>query len=465
MKEFMNENFLLNSELAIELYHNHAKKMPIFDFHNHLSAKEIYEDIHYDNISDLWLSGDHYKWRAMRAMGIDEKWITGKSDPYTKYTYYVKTVQNAIGNPLYHWTHLELQRYFNITLPLSPKTQDEIWKQTNKILQDEKMTTRHLLKMQNVVALCTTDDPIDDLHYHQLLKEEKCFKVLPTFRPDQVVNIEKESFTPYIHQLENTVGYSIHSLHQLEQALTERIEYFKEVGCLVSDHSLETAFFSKTTKENVEIIFQKRLSGENLSEQEIAAYKGHLLTFLGKQYHDHQIVMQFHIGALRNNAQRRFDTLGADTGFDSMNDFNYAASLSHLLNEMDKTNQLPRIVLYCLNSKDNEMLISMAGNFQDDSCIGKVQFGVPWWFNDHKYGMERQLEQLAAIGLLAPFIGMLTDSRSFLSFPRHEYFRRILCNKIASWVENGEYPCDKEYLGELIENICFNNAKNYFRLK
>lgn len=466
MKAFMDENFLLDNDTAIKLYHEHAKKMPIFDFHNHLSAKEIYENIHYDNISDLWLSGDHYKWRAMRAMGIDEKWITGKSDPYTKYTYYVKTIQNAIGNPLYHWTHLELQRYFNIHTPLIPKTQDQIWQEANKVLADPKVTTRYLLEKQNVVALCTTDDPIDDLKYHRLLQEEgSSIKVLPTFRPDAIVSIEKESFKDYLDKLSKVVGYPVNSIDTIEKALIERIDYFKSIGCLVSDHSLETPFYKDSTKEEVETILHKRLQNLPLTNEDIQIYKGYLLTFLGKQYHQHEIVMQFHIGALRNNSKRRFNILGPDTGLDSMNDFNYASMIGGLLNAMDETNELPRVVLYCLNAKDNEMLISMAGNFQDDSCLGKVQFGVPWWFNDHKLGMERQLDQLASIGLLSPFIGMLTDSRSFLSFPRHEYFRRILCNKIATWIENGEYPYDEEYLGQLIENICFNNAKNFFQLK
>lgn len=464
MKQFMDENFLLTTKTAQNLYHNYASQMPIFDFHNHLSAKEIYDDISYDNLTQLWLGGDHYKWRVLRAMGVDEKYITGDGDDYTKYLHYASTVQNLIGNPLYHWTHLELQRYFNINTPLNPKTANEIWTQANEKLT-HNMTTRQLLEMQNVTALCTTDDPIDDLTYHKKLRDENYkIKVLPTFRPDQTINIEKETFIDYIKKFENIVNFKIESIDDLEKALTMRIEYFKTVGCLGSDHSIENHFFAPATKEEVNTILIKRLNNQPLTSTELKQYKGYLFTFLGKQYTKHNMVMQLHIGAIRNNSTRRFKTIGADSGFDSMNDFNYASELSSLLDAMDITNELPKVVLYCLNPKDNAMLISMAGNFNDAPTQGKVQFGVPWWFNDHKKGMEEHIDALSSMGVLPVFIGMLTDSRSFLSFTRHEYFRRILCNKIGNLVENGEYPNDEEYLGQLVQNISFNNAKNYFNL-
>lgn len=465
MKTFMDQDFLLNTKTAQHLYHQYASSMPIFDFHNHLSAKEIYENIQYQNLTELWLSGDHYKWRVLRAIGIDESYITGKQEDYLKFEKYASIMPYLIGNPLYHWTHLELQRYFNITTPLNLKTAPEIWQKANEQLKHH-MTTRELLKRQNVVALCTTDDPIDPLTYHQKLKEENFdIQVLPTFRPDQVLNIEKESFVEYLQQFEQCVGFKIKEIKDLEQALILRIEYFKSMGCLVSDHSLENHFYAPATLQEVNDILIKRLSGETLLPHEIMQYKGYILSFLGKQYHEHQMVMQLHIGALRNNSKRRFETLGADTGFDSMNDFNYAPQLSELLNSMDMTNQLPKVVLYNLNPKDNAMLITMAGNFNDAPNRGKVQFGVPWWFNDHQKGMKEHLEALASMGVLSVFIGMLTDSRSFLSFTRHEYFRRILCNYIGELVENGEYFDDEEFLGELVQNICFNNAKNYFGLK
>jgi len=462
----MDQNFLLKTETAKQLYHNHAKSMPIFDFHNHLSAKEIYDDLCYDNMSQIWLSGDHYKWRTMRAMGLPEAFITGKEvDPYEKFLKWADTVEHAIGNPVYHWTHLELQRYFNIEEPLSLKTAESIWNTCNAMLKTKEFSVRNLLRKQQVKALCTTDDPIDDLEYHKKLKAEGFeIKVLPTFRPDRAVTLEKPDFLEYIKLLGDKTNKTLTSVDMVLEALYERLEYFVEAGCLVTDHSLEYNIYQSGTTEEVNEIYRRKLSGGDITPEEYSKYRGYILSNLGKKYAGHGLVMQLHIGALRNNSRRMFASVGADAGFDSLNDMDYAPELSGLLDSMDQTNELPKTVLYCLNPKDNEMLAAMAGNFQSEGAKGKVQFGTAWWFNDHKPGMERQMEALSSMGMISTFIGMLTDSRSFLSFPRHEYFRRILCNMIGTWVEDGEYPENMEFLGMLVENICFNNAVVYFGL-
>lgn len=466
MKSFMDDNFLLNTETAKTLYHNYAKNMPIFDFHNHLSAQEIYENTQYDNITQAWLGGDHYKWRAMRTYGFPESMITGKeSTDYDKFKAWAETIENAIGNPLYHWTHLELQRYFGVTKPLSTASCEEIWNTCNEKLKSEQFTVRNLLKMQNVKALCTTNDPIEDLEYHKKLQEEGFeIKVLPTFRPDKAVLIGKEGYESYIASLEQASGITITSLPQLKKALEKRLEFFISIGCVITDHSLEGMIFEPCTDEEANEIFCKRMKGESLSFEERRKFQGNLLVSLGKLYKSKNMAMQLHIGALRNNSTRMFQKLGADTGFDCIDDFIYAPELSALLNEMDKTDELPKTILYCLNQRDYEILACMCGNFQSSPYKGKVQFGTAWWFCDNKRGMEEQMDVLATLGLLSVFIGMLTDSRSFLSFPRHEYFRRILCNLIGTWVENGEYPSDMEYLAKLVENISYNNSVNYLGL-
>ena len=464
---FIHEDFILSGKTAKILYHQHAEKMPIIDFHNHLNPKEIYENKCYDNIADVWLSGDHYKWRLMRAYGVPERFITGDGEPYEKFMAWAETIPHAIGNPLYHWTHLELKRYFDIDMTLSPTTAKEIWDICNAKLQTSQYSIQNLLRMQNVQVLCTTDDPIDTLEYHQKLKEDGYdIQVLPTFRPEKAIGIEKEGFKDYITQLEQIYGHSITSVSKLLDALKARLSYFIECGCRVSDHSLENNFFAPATLDEVDTIYQKRLNGATLTEEECAQFHGYLLSELGREYAQKGIVMQLHIGALRNNSTRMYHNLGPDTGLDSMNDFNYAPQLSALLNAMDETNELPKTVLYYLNSKDADMLSSMAGNFQsnDTGIKGKVQLGSAWWFGDHKPGMEHQLEALSNKGLLSTFIGMLTDSRCFLSFPRHEYFRRILCNQIGNLVDCGEYPNDIDFLGTVVENICCNNAKEYFNL-
>ena len=463
MKKFMDKDFLLETETAKVLYHDHAAKMPICDFHNHLNVQEIYEDKVFNDIGEIWLGGDHYKWRALRTNGIKEEYVTGKEVSFQeKFSKWAETIPYTFGNPLYHWTHLELQRYFGIEEPLSPKTEKEIYEKCNQMLNTKEFSVRNLLRMMNITVLCSTDDPADDLRYHKALKEDGFeIQVLPTFRPDKALGIDKADFAEYIAKLSEVVGYEIDSIETLKKALEERINYFAEVGCRVSDHGLDENLYIKASEE-VDAIFKKALAGEKLTAEEIKKFKGNVLVFLGSHYHKRNWTMQLHIGAVRNNSTRMFEKLGPDAGFDSIDDICYAKELSALLNAMDYNAELPKTILYCLNAKDNEMLASMAGNFQDGSCKGKVQFGAAWWFLDQKRGMEAQLDVLSQIGLLSAFVGMLTDSRSFLSFPRHEYFRRILCNYIGNLVENGEYPADMEFLGQMVENICYNNAMEYF---
>lgn len=467
MNTIIHDDFLLKTETAKELFHQSAKTAPIIDFHNHLNPQDIYEDRCYDNLSEVWLGGDHYKWRAMRANGVPEELITGDGDPYKKFLAWADTIQNCIGNPLYHWTHLELKRYFGIDDALTPETAPAIWEKCNVLLKTPEYSIRNLLKMQNVEVLCTTDDPIDDLKWHKKLAEEGFeIQVLPTFRPGRALDIEKNDFANYIALLGERTDLEMHSLNDVLQALKKCLTYFIEAGCRVTDHSLESDFFLPASYEEADHIYQKRMRGETLSLEETAKYRGFILTELGREYSRNNLVMQFHIGAIRNNSLRMFQHLGADTGFDSLNDFNYAPQLSALLNAMDLTEELPKTVLYYLNPKDADMLAAMTGNYQSNTqnIRGKVQLGSAWWFCDHKRGMERQMNALADTGLISTFIGMLTDSRSFLSFPRHEYFRRILCNLIGSWVEDGEYPADMPYLNTLIRNICYTNAKQYFQL-
>ncbi|MFQ9015494.1 MAG: glucuronate isomerase [Lacrimispora saccharolytica] len=466
MKNFMDSDFLLQTDTAKMLYHDAAETMPIFDYHNHLNQKAILEDSQMDNLTQVWLGGDHYKWRAMRAMGIPEELITGNGSDYDKFLAWARTIENSIGNPLYHWTHLELQRYFGITAPLSEATAKQIWDSANEQMRSKEFSVRNLILRQNVKYMCTTDDPADDLEAHKALKNENfgC-TVLPTFRPEKAMAIEKPGYADYIAKLSEVSGVDIKNVDDLMKALEKRMDYFISVGCVVTDHSLEGCFYQPATVEDVDRVMKKRLEGEELTAAECGMYKGYVMIALGKMYARKNIVMQLHIGALRNNSSRQLAAIGVDSGFDSMDDIKYASYLSTMLNEMDKENLLPKTVLYSLNPNDNEMLASMAGNFQGGGIRGKMQFGTAWWFNDHKPGMEAQLTVLSSIGLLSPFIGMLTDSRSFLSFPRHEYFRRILCNVVGNWVENGEYPNHPDFLKEMINNISYNNAYNYFFTK
>lgn len=466
MKPFMDEDFLLSNDTAKELFHQHAENMPIFDFHNHLNVKEIYEDRQFDNIGQVWLEGDHYKWRALRANAVEERLVTGDASWKEKFDCWAKTIPETFGNPLYHWTHLELKRYFGIDELLSPKTGDGIYQAANGYLIQKEYSVRNLLRKMKVTALCTTDDPADDLKYHRLLKEEGFeIKVLPTFRPDRAFQTDKPDFADYIKILGESAGIEIYGIEDLMEALLKRAAYFNDAGCRVSDHGLDGHIYELCSREEAGAIFKKALENTPLSSGEKRQYKGYLLSALGRIYSGFGWVMQLHIGAIRNNSQRMFEQLGPDTGFDSIDDPVYAGQLKGLLSGMDYTKELPKTILYCLSSKDFEMLAGMAGNFQDGSCKGKVQLGAAWWFLDQKRGMEAQLDVLAQIGMLSGFVGMLTDSRSFLSFPRHEYFRRILCNYIGGVVENGEYPADLEFLGTMIENICYHNAVSYFGLE
>ncbi len=462
MKEFLGTDFLLDSPAARELYFGYAEKMPIYDFHCHLNPKEIYEDKQYRSLTEVWLGGDHYKWRLMREFGVDEKYVTGDATDEEKFRKYAETMQYAIGNPIYSWTHLELRRFFGINDVLSLATADKVYAEANSRLGE--LTARKLIKMSNVTALCTTDDPVDNLEYHILIAEDESFDVTvrPSYRPDKAMKIDQPTFLPWIDQLSAVVGYKIDSFATLKKALNERAYFFDKVGCVCSDHGLDTFEYLPATDEECEKIFAKAIAGEKLSADEVEQYKGALLIALGKIYNELGWVQQYHIGALRNNSRRMFKQLGPDTGYDSIGDGNFAPKLSAVLSALDESGELPKTVLYCLNPRDNETLATMMNCFQDGKIRGKIQFGSGWWFNDQKDGMEKQMETLMQVGLISQFVGMLTDSRSFLSYTRHEYFRRILCSKIGALLENGEYPYDIPFVGKIIEDICYNNAINYF---
>lgn len=461
MKEFLGKDFLLENATAIKLYEGYAKEQPIFDFHCHLNPQEIYEDKKYRSLTEVWLGGDHYKWRLLREMGVSEDYITGNRSDKEKFDKYAEVIPYSIGNPLYQWTHLELKRYFGIDEILSLKTADKIYQEANKKL--ETLTARKLITNNNVKIIFTTDDPIDDLKYHKLLANDDSFdvKVLPAFRPDKAINIDRATFLPYIDSLSKVVDYPINSIFDLTKALEERIDYFNNVGCVCSDHALDTVVYQEADENEVNAIFIKAKK-EKLNSNEIAKYKSYILTFLGKEYHKRNWVQQYHIGALRSVSSRYFQLLGPDTGFDATYDEPVAYALSKLLDSQDKTNQLPKTILYCLNNADNQTLATLMNCFQGDECEGKIQFGSAWWFNDQKDGMEKQIEMLSQVGLLSKFVGMLTDSRSFLSYTRHEYFRRLLCNKLGTLIEKGEYPNDIAFVGQVVSDICYNNAVKYF---
>lgn len=464
-KAFMDDNFLLENETARMLYHDYAKQMPIIDYHCHLSPQEIYENKTYKTITEVWLYGDHYKWRAMRSNGIDEKYITGDASDYEKFLAYAKTLPEAIGNPLYHWSHLELKRYFDVDEVLNEQTAPAIWEKVNAKLSGEGFGARDFIQKSDVRVICTTDDPVDSLEYHIKLKEDSSFdvKVLPSFRPDKGLEINRETFLPWIQQLAEVSGIQIREFSDFLAALKSRVEFFHEVGCRVSDHALDYVPYAEATEEEVSAIFAKALSGEKVSLEEEQKHKTYTLIFLGKLYAEHDWAMQYHMNASRNNNYRMFKTLGPDTGFDSMSDSAIAIPLTGLLSELDKEAKLPRTILYSLNPAHNHVIGALIGSYQGGGIPGKMQFGSGWWFNDTKAGMIAQMTTLADLGLLGRFVGMLTDSRSFLSYTRHEYFRRILCNLIGEWVENGEYPADRELLGRIVQNISYNNAKEYFK--
>ncbi|SDN05695.1 D-glucuronate isomerase [Fictibacillus solisalsi] len=467
MAKFMDENFLLKNDIAVTLYHDYASEMPIIDYHCHLSPKEIYENKTFKNITDAWLSGDHYKWRVMRENGISEEFVTGDAPDYEKFLAWSRTVPMAIGNPLYNWTHLELQRFFGIYDILNEKSAPQIWEKTNELLGSGSFGARDLIVKSNVKVICTTDDPTDSLEYHSLLKDEADFPVsiLPGFRPDKGLEINRDSYLPWVEKLAESAERSIETYDEFLEALESRVRFFHSLGGRVSDHAIDSMGFEEAGKEEVAEIFANRLSGGTVSFQEEIKYKTYTLRFLGELYAELDWAMQFHINALRNNNSRMFKTIGPDTGFDAMNDEGIAKPLVQLLDSLDANNKLPKTILYSLNPNDNYVIASMINSFQDGVTPGKIQHGTAWWFNDTKDGMLAQMKALSNVGLFSRFIGMLTDSRSFLSYTRHEYFRRIVCNLIGEWVEDGEVPEDLELLGSIVQGISYNNAKEYFQFQ
>ncbi|WP_442587574.1 glucuronate isomerase [Pedobacter sp. AW31-3R] len=464
MKNFIDENFLLNSKSAEILYHEYAKDMPIIDYHCHLPQDQIATDKNFENLTQVWLYGDHYKWRAMRANGVDESYITGNKSDWEKFEKWAETVPYTLRNPLYHWTHLELQRYFDVYDILSPATARKIYDECTAKLQTPEYSVRNLLKKMNVVTVATTDDPIDDLAYHQQLKEEGFeIKVLPAFRPDKAMNADNlTALNAYIGKLEAVYGTPINDYETYLLALKSRHDYFHANGCALSDHGLEQLYATAYTQEEVAAIFAKIRSGASLTPTEILQFKSAMLVEFAEWDHEKGWVQQYHIGALRDNNSRMLKNLGPDTGLDSIGDFPQGAALSKFLNKLDTDNKLTKTIIYNLNPADNELIATMIGNFNDGTIAGKIQYGSAWWFLDQKDGMIKQINALSNMGLLSRFVGMLTDSRSFLSFPRHEYFRRILCNLLAEDIENGELPNDMEWIGKIVQDICYNNAKSYF---
>lgn len=464
MKDFLDDNFLLQTKTAEYLYHNYAANMPIIDYHCHLIPQQIAENKKFDNITQPWLYDDYYKWRAMRTNGVDERYCTGDASDKEKFEKWAETVPYTLRNPLYHWTHLELKRYFGVNDLLSEKTAREIYGKTSEILQSDEYRVKGLLRLMKVELVCTTDDPVDSLKYHQqIAKQGGDLKVIPAWRPDKTMAVEvPASYNEYIDSLSEASGIEISSYFTLLEAIKDRHDYFHANGCRLSDHGLEHFFAEDYTEEEVCIIFKKVRIGILLNETEILKFKSALLFDLALMDHEKGWTQQFHIGALRNNNSRLFNLLGPDTGFDSIGDWDNARSMSKFLDRLDKTDQLAKTILYNINPGENEIMATMISNFQDGSVPGKIQWGSASWFLDQKDGMEKQMNALSSLGLLSRFVGMLTDSRSFLSFPRHEYFRRILCNLFGNDVENGLIPNDKKLLGQMVEDICYNNAKEYF---
>ncbi len=464
MKKFMGKNFLLETKTAKKLYHNHAAKMPIFDYHCHISPKEIADDKQFENITQIWLYGDHYKWRGMRTNGVDEKYCTGNASDWEKFEKWAETVQHTFRNPLFHWTHLELKAFFGIDKILSPETAKEIWDECNAKLQTPEYSCRNIIRMANVHTICTTDDPVDSLEYHQQIKADGFdVNVLPAWRPDKAMAVENaKTYNAYVDQLGEASDVEIKTFVDFMDALDNRHQFFHNNGCRLSDHGLETIIAEDYTEDEISKIFSKIRRGGSLDTLEIAKFKSAMLYEFGIMDHSRGWTQQFHLGAIRNNSTRLFNKLGADVGLDSIGDFEIAKPLSKLLDRLDMENQLSQTIIYNLNPRDNELIGTMIGNFQDGSVPGKMQFGSGWWFLDQKDGMEKQINALSNLGLLSRFVGMLTDSRSFLSYTRHEYFRRTLCNLIGKDVESGQLPNDMEKLGEMVENISFNNAKAYF---
>lgn len=462
-KEFMGKDFLLENKPAVKMFEA-ADKMPIFDWHCHLSPKEIYENKKPSDIAELWLAGDHYKWRAMRSCGVDEKYITGDSTGYEKFKAFAGCMPYLIGNPMYHWCHLELRRYFGIEDILGPDTADEIWNKANAAIEAGGFTPRELIAKSNVTHLCTTDDPADTLEYHKLIRDENRFscKVLPAFRPDKALGIEMPAFVGWIDAFEKTIGRKVETFTQLCEALKERIDFFASFGCRASDHAFAYIPYETSDGEELDRIFKSGKAGDCISVLDSDKYKTALLRFLAAEYSKRGWVMELHIGPMRNNNAKMFKSIGPDAGFDSLDDQMIARQLSRFLDSLAVEDKLPRTVLFTLNPKDNYVLGSMIGNFQTSEAESKIQFGSAWWFNDNIDGMREQMKALGNLGALGKFVGMVTDSRSFLSYPRHEYFRRIACNLMGEMVENGLYPNDEKMLCKLAEDISYNNGIKYF---
>ena len=464
MQNFMDENFLLTTDFARTLYHAHAASMPIVDYHCHINPQEIYENRRFDNITQVWLGGDHYKWRVMRACGVDEECITGNASDWEKFFAWASSLPRAVGNPLYHWTHLELKRYFGYNGVLNEHTAQEVWDLCNKKLACEELRVRGIIDSSNVRLICTTDDPIDSLIWHErIAADETCrVRVLPAWRPDKAINIQKSEFVSYIKKLEEAANVKIDSFAALKEALCKRLDYFAAHGCCASDHGIDAIVFAPASEQEVDAIFRRAMAGETVEEADVLRYQSAMLVFLGREYAKRSWVMQLHYGALRNANTRMFERLGPDTGYDCINTPDTARALVALLDELEKTNELPRTILYSLNPEDNAMLTTAMGCFQHAGVRNYVQHGSAWWFNDTRRGMRRQLENLADSSVLGNFVGMLTDSRSFLSYTRHEYFRRVLCQLLGEWVEAGEYPADEAFLGKLVEDVSYNNATAFF---
>lgn len=465
-KQFITENFLLTNKLAEELYFEAAKDMPIIDYHCHLPPADIASNKKFENITQVWLAGDHYKWRAMRTNGVDEKYCTGSVSDWEKFEAWAKTVPYTLRNPLYHWTHMELKKPFGITDKLlDGTTAKEIWDECNSKLAKDEFTTQGLLKQFNVETVCSTDDPVDSLEYHkQLRKSGFTVKVLPCYRPDKAMAVENlAAFKEYFGKLQQAADINITNYKSYVEALRKRHDFFHEMGCRISDHGIETAYAEDYTDSEIEIIFQKALKGTALNQHEILAFKSAMMHEFGLMDYEKDWVQQLHLGALRNNSSRMMRQLGPDTGFDSIGDFEIAKPLARFLDKLDCDGRLAKTIIYNLNPRDNELMATMIGNFQDGTVPGKLQYGAAWWFLDQKDGMEKQINVLSNLGLLSRFVGMLTDSRSFLSYSRHEYFRRLLCSILAEDVQKGLLPENKPLLKEMVKNISYNNAKNYFK--
>lgn len=464
MKKFLDDDFLLTTKTAQKLYHEYAEVMPVLDYHCHIVPQEIYEDRKFENITQAWLGADHYKWRQMRSNGVEERYITGDATDREKFQKWAETLEMAIGNPLYHWSHLELKRYFGYDGYLNGETAEEVWNLCNEKLAQGDLTARSLIKKSNVTLICTTDDPADSLEWHQKIAKDESFdvQVLPAWRPDKAMNLEKAEYLDYLKKLSDVSGVEINSFETLIEALKKRLDFFEANGCSISDHSLEYVMYAPASDEEIEAIFAKRMAGQSVDRQEELKFKTAFMTAMGREYHRKNWVMQIHYGVKRDNNQKIFGELGPDAGIDCINNYAPSAEMADYLNALAKTDELPKTVLYSLNPSDNASIGTIIGCFQDASTAGKIQQGSAWWFNDNKTGMIDQLVSLANLGLLGNFIGMLTDSRSFLSYTRHEYFRRILCELIGGWVENGEYPEDYKALEKMIKGISYNNAVRYF---